>query len=199
MGDTYDVIMAGYPTVEAAQNVLNGLVALVKDRRVRAEGAILVEHDADGRVKVSQTGDHLGRKGLGWGGGVGLLVGLFSPALLASIVVGAAAGGLIGRFAKHRVESGMESGLGDKLKPGTPAIRRHDRRRRSPDGRAGAGRHAGQVGGHDGQAGRARSQGRAGRGRPEVRPRPHGTADPRQGLRRHGRAHAARLGRRCGR
>ncbi len=47
---------------------------------------ILVEHDADGQAHVSQTGDHLGRKGLGCGGGVGLVVGLFSPQLLASVV-----------------------------------------------------------------------------------------------------------------
>ena len=32
-------------------------------------------------VHVSQTGDHLGRKGLGWGGGVGVLVGLAAPPL----------------------------------------------------------------------------------------------------------------------
>ena len=122
MGDTYDVIMAGYQSVEAAQKDFDGLVQLVQDKKVRTEGVILVEHDADGQVKVSQTGDHLGRKGLGWGGGVGLVVGLFSPPLLASVAVGAAAGGVIGRFAKHKVESGMESGLGDKLAPGTAAI-----------------------------------------------------------------------------
>ena len=122
MGDTYDVIMAGYPTVEAAQTDFDGLVRLVKDKKVRTEGVILVEHDVDGRVKVSQTGDHLGRKGLGWGGGVGLVVGLFSPPLLGSIVVGAAAGGLVGRFARHKVDTGMETGLGDKLAPGTAAI-----------------------------------------------------------------------------
>jgi arylsulfatase len=81
MGDTYDVIMAGYPSVDAAEKDFDGLVQLVKDKRVRTEGVILVEHDADGQVKVRQTGDHLGRKGLGWGGGVGLVVGLFSPPL----------------------------------------------------------------------------------------------------------------------
>ncbi len=39
-------------------------------------GVILVEHDADGQAHVSQTGDHLGRKGLGCGGGVGLKKGM---------------------------------------------------------------------------------------------------------------------------
>ena len=43
-----------------------------------------------------------------WGliGGVGLVVGLFAPPLLASVVVGGAAGALVGKFARHPVESG---------------------------------------------------------------------------------------------
>jgi len=49
-------------------------------------------------------------------------VGLVSPPLLGSVAAGAATGGLIGKFAKRKVESGIESGLGDKLKPGTAAI-----------------------------------------------------------------------------
>ena len=59
---------------------------------------------------------------MGWGGGVGVLVGLAAPPLLASIAVGAAAGGIVGKFAKHKVDSGLEQGLGEKLKPGTAAI-----------------------------------------------------------------------------
>src|SRR6266516_2059354 len=120
--DTFDVIMAGYQSLEPAQKNFEAFVKLIKDKRVRSEGVILVEHDADGQVRVTQTGDHMGRKGMGWGGGVGLVVGLFSPPLLASIVVGAAADGLVGKFAQHKVNSGIEKGLGDKLKPGTAAI-----------------------------------------------------------------------------
>jgi arylsulfatase len=80
---------------------------------------ILVERSATGQVRVVHTADHLGRKGLAWGGGAGLVVGLFSPALLGSILVGGAVGGLIGKFAKHRMDVGLEAGLGDRLQPGT--------------------------------------------------------------------------------
>ena len=56
------------------------------------------------------------------GGGVGLVVGLFAPPLLASVVVGAAAGALVGKFARHRVESGLE----EKIRTAPPArISRH--------------------------------------------------------------------------
>src|SRR5512135_955027 len=108
MKDTFDVIMAGYQSIEPAQKNFEAFVKLIKDKQVRSEGVILVEQDADGQVRVTQTGDRLGRKGLGWGGGVGLLVGLFAPPLLGSIAVGAAAGGLIGKFAQHKVASGIE-------------------------------------------------------------------------------------------
>ena len=76
MADTFDVIMAGYQAIEPAKKDFDGLVQLIKDKKVKSEGAILVEHDESGEVRVSQTGDHLGRKGMGWGGGVGVLVGL---------------------------------------------------------------------------------------------------------------------------
>ena len=59
---------------------------------------------------MTHTGDHLGRKGLGWGGGVGLVVGLFAPPLLASAAVSGAVGGLVGKFARHKVDSGIEQG-----------------------------------------------------------------------------------------
>lgn len=50
------------------------LVNRVKDKTVRTEGVILVARDGDGEVSVTQTGDHLGRKGMSWGAGVGLVV-----------------------------------------------------------------------------------------------------------------------------
>ena len=70
MADTFDVIMAAYPSVGLARQDFDGLVQLVKDKRVRTEGVILVEHDEDGEVRVTETGDHLGARDLagaaGW-------------------------------------------------------------------------------------------------------------------------------------
>jgi len=122
VSDSFDVVMAAYQETGTAERDFDALVRRVKDRAVRTEGVILVEHDAGGQVRITHTGDHLGRKGLGWGGGVGVVVGLFSPPMLASIVVGGAAGALAGRFARHKIESGIEHGLGDKLRPGTAVI-----------------------------------------------------------------------------
>jgi len=88
----------------------------------------LVTVAPDGTHSVQETGDHLGRKGLTLGGGVGLVVGLFAPPLLASAVIGGAAGCLIGKFARHKVESGLGEKLGAALPPGTAGlIAIHDR------------------------------------------------------------------------
>ena len=59
---------------------------------------------------------------MGWGGGVGLAVGLFAPPLLASVAVGAVAGGVIGKFVDHRVEREIHDKIGEALPPGSAGI-----------------------------------------------------------------------------
>jgi arylsulfatase len=120
--EKYIAIIAAYGAVEPAEKNFEALVQLVKDKKIKSDGMILVQKDQDGKISVSQTGDHLGRKGMGWGGGVGLLVGLAAPPLLASIAIGAAAGGIVGKFAKHKLTEGVEAGLADRLKPNTAAV-----------------------------------------------------------------------------
>jgi arylsulfatase len=118
----FDVVIAAYLIPDLAQQDFDGLVSLVGNKQLEVEGVVLVTEDADGNVEVKETGDHLGRKGLEIGGGVGLVVGLFSPPLLAATVVGAAAGDLMGHFAKHRIESGLADKMGAALPPGSAGV-----------------------------------------------------------------------------
>jgi arylsulfatase len=53
---------------------------------------------------------------------VGLVIGLFSPPTLASILTGPAAGGPTGNITGHKPSSGTANNLGDKLIPGTAAL-----------------------------------------------------------------------------
>ncbi|HET7237377.1 MAG TPA: sulfatase-like hydrolase/transferase, partial [Actinomycetota bacterium] len=116
-----DVLVAVYPDVDTASSDFDTLMAGVRVKQIRIEGAISVTHDAVGEVTVVQHGDELGRKGLGWGAGAGLVVGLFAPPLLASVVAGGAVGSLIGRFTDRKVKDGMER-LGEQLPPGTAGV-----------------------------------------------------------------------------
>jgi uncharacterized membrane protein len=123
MSDTeFDVVIAAYLIPELAQKEFDALVKLVEDEQLEVEGVVLVTVATDGTVAVKETGDHLGRKGLEIGGGVGLAVGLFAPPLLAATVVGGALGGVVGKFARHRVESGLEDKMGAALPPGSAGI-----------------------------------------------------------------------------
>jgi arylsulfatase len=123
MADTpTDVLVGGYQDIEAATRDFDGLVELVEQKQVKVEGLILITHAEDGTVTVQQTADHLGRKGLSWGAGVGFAVGLAAPPLLAATAVGAVAGGVMGRFVDHRVETGMHDKIGENLPPGTAGI-----------------------------------------------------------------------------
>ena len=182
MGETQSVLLAGYQSLEPAEKDFDQLVQLVKDKKVKTEGVILVEKDEEGRVTVDQTGDHLGRKGMGWGGGVGIAVGLAAPPLLAATVVGAAGGALLGKLASHKVESGLESGLGEKLKPGTAAIVAiidDDDRLAAEQALARlAAKSVAPIDGHQ------RPEGCPRRSRRQVQPRPHRAAHPRPRLRR---------------
>src|SRR5574340_681589 len=85
-----NVLVAGYQDADLASLEFDGLIELVTTKAIRIEAAILVAHGKDGDVVVQRTGDHLGRTGAKWGGGVGFLVGLAAPPLLAATVVGAA-------------------------------------------------------------------------------------------------------------
>jgi arylsulfatase len=117
-----DVLVAGYPDLGVARRDFEALCGLIEGKTVRTEGVILVAKDADGKVTLADTGDHLGRKGAGWGGGVGAVVGLFAPPLLASVAIGAAAGSVIGRFADHRLKTGIHDKIGEALPPGRAAV-----------------------------------------------------------------------------
>ena len=123
MADTpTDVFVGGYPDIETAAKDFDALVERVKSKQVKIEGAILITHALDGTVSVQQTGDSMGRKGMGWGGGVGLAVGLAAPPLLAATAVGAAAGGVMGKFVDHRVETQLHDRIGENLPPGSAGI-----------------------------------------------------------------------------
>ena len=117
-----DVFVGGYPDIETATEDFDTLAELVKEKKVKIEAAILITHAEDGTVAVQQTADHRGRKGVKWGGTVGVLVGLAAPPLIAATAAGAAAGGLVGKFVDKRVETQMHDNIGENLPPGTAGI-----------------------------------------------------------------------------
>jgi uncharacterized membrane protein len=120
--DQKDVVIAAYLFEDLAKQDFDAVLKLAADKTITVEGVVLVQKDADGEVHVTETGDHLGRKGAKLGGGAGLVVGLLAPPLLAATAVGAAAGAVMGKFAKHRVESGIAEKMDAALPPGSGGV-----------------------------------------------------------------------------
>jgi uncharacterized membrane protein len=117
-----DVLIAAYLFDDLAQKDFDAVLELAEQKAITVEGIVLVQKDHEGEVHVTETGDHLGRRGAKLGGGVGLVVGLFAPPLLAATAVGAVAGGVMGKFAKHRVESGIGEKMDAALPPGSGGV-----------------------------------------------------------------------------
>jgi arylsulfatase len=120
--DQLDVLIAVYLIPDLAQQDFDAFVKLAEERTISTDGVALVTKDAEGEVTVQQTGDHLGRKGATVGGGVGLVVGLFAPPLLAATAIGAAAGGVLGKVARKRAQAGIGEKMDDALPSGSAGI-----------------------------------------------------------------------------
>jgi arylsulfatase len=121
-GKHKDVLIAAYLFEDLAKQDFDAVLKLAEQKTITVEGVVLVQKDADGEVHITETGDHLGRKGAKIGGGVGLVVGLFAPPLLAATAAGAAAGAVLGRFTKHRLQSGIAEKMDTALPAGSGGV-----------------------------------------------------------------------------
>lgn len=122
MTKTQMLLVAAYPDVEVAEAEFRALADKVRAKELSSQGMILVGRDSDGTPRLMDTGNHLGRRGAGWGGGAGVLVGLFAPPMLGAAAVGAAAGAVVGHFAGHKLTAAIQQQVGAALKTGTAAI-----------------------------------------------------------------------------
>jgi uncharacterized membrane protein len=119
---TLDVVIAVYLIPDLAKEDFDGLIELIENKSVTSDGVVLVSKGQEGELQVTETGDHLGRKGATVGGGVGLAVGLLSPPLLAATAAGAAVGAVAGKFATHRIAHGIGDKMDDALPPGSAGV-----------------------------------------------------------------------------
>jgi uncharacterized membrane protein len=120
--ETLDVLIGVYLVPDLAQQDFDAFVHLVEEKTITSDGIALVTKDADGEVQVQETADHMARKGAKVLGGAGLVVGLFAPPLLAATAGGAAVGALAGKFARHRLKSGIGEKMDDSLPPGSAGV-----------------------------------------------------------------------------
>ncbi len=120
--ETLDVLIALYLFEDLGRKDYDAVMDLVEEKAITVQGVVLARKDEHGEMQVVEAGDHAVRKGATMLGGAGLVVGLFAPPLLAATAVGAGIGAVAGKFAKHRVESGIAEKFDDVLPVGSAAL-----------------------------------------------------------------------------
>jgi uncharacterized membrane protein len=115
------LVAIAYPDTGTAERVRGELIQAAKEHLVDLQDAVVVEHRADGKIKVHQAVSTAGAGAAGgalWGG----LIGLLFLAPLLGMAVGAASGAIGGKFADVGVNDDLLEQLGAKLQPGMGAL-----------------------------------------------------------------------------
>jgi uncharacterized membrane protein len=115
------LVAIAYPDPETAERVRAELVQATKERLLRLEDAVVVEHEPGGKIKLRQASSPAAAGAAGgalWGG----LIGLLFLAPFVGMAVGAAAGAAGGKMADVGVDDNFMKNLGAKLQPGAAAL-----------------------------------------------------------------------------
>jgi len=120
-GDNLVLYVAAYSDKSSAQADFDSLKSAEGDD-FKVEGAVVMSRDADGNVDVLESGDGTTATGAVLGGGIGLVVGLFAPPLLAATAIGAGIGALLGHLTKKHEEKELGVELDDYFPPNSSAV-----------------------------------------------------------------------------
>jgi uncharacterized membrane protein len=113
--------VATYSDAAAAREDFDALKA-AQGADLQVVAAVVMSRDAQGQVDVLSEGDGMTGGGAVLGGGVGLVVGLFAPPLLAATAVGAGIGALLGHLTKKHAEKELGVELEEYLPPDSSAV-----------------------------------------------------------------------------
>lgn len=115
------LVAIAYPDRSTAEQVRQELIQATKEHLVRLDDAVVVDVDADGKIKLHQATSTAGVGAVGgaaWGG----LIGLLFLAPLVGMAIGAASGALAGKLTDTGVNDKFMKELGAKLQPGNAAL-----------------------------------------------------------------------------
>jgi uncharacterized membrane protein len=115
------LVAIAYPDAATAERVREELIQATKEHLVALEDAVVVEHRADGKIKLHQAVSPAGAGAAGgavWGG----LIGLLFLAPVVGMAVGAASGAMAGKVSDVGVNDNFMKDLGEKLPAGGAAL-----------------------------------------------------------------------------
>jgi uncharacterized membrane protein len=115
-----NLVAIAYDDVDQAQKVTQTLGELMKEHSIELEDVVIVEHRADGKIKLHQPS----MAGIGAAGGAlwGGLIGLIFFVPLFGAAIGAASGAAAGALTDRGIDDNFMKELGDKLPQGGAAV-----------------------------------------------------------------------------
>jgi uncharacterized membrane protein len=114
--------IAAYDDAGGAKSDFDALKELVREGAIFIDVAVLVSRDDEGKIKVDENA-HEVAGGSMVGAAAGFVIGLiFPPALIASTVVGGAAGAGIGGLVSHHRGTEIKKDIEGVLPPGSSGI-----------------------------------------------------------------------------
>jgi uncharacterized membrane protein len=105
-----DVLIGGYLSAQAANEDYDSALNCGE----RLWGAVVVSKDLEGNLTVEES-DHAVEEGAAGLAGVGFVVGLFAPPLLAATAIGAALGAVGGEALHKKLGKGIGEQAGDTI------------------------------------------------------------------------------------
>ncbi len=115
------LIAIGYPDAATAEEVRQVMVQATKEHILELQDAVVVEHRADGKIKLHQAVSTTGMGAAGgamWGG----LIGLLFLAPLFGMAIGAATGAVAGKVTDAGVNDDFLKELGARIPAGGAAL-----------------------------------------------------------------------------
>jgi len=116
-----ELIVLGFPTTEAADQVVPELEAMQREGILQLADWARVIKRADGKVDTRQA---TSTAGVGAAGGAlwGMLFGLLFLMPLAGLAIGAATGALVGKLSDYGIDDKFIKDLSNQITPGTSAL-----------------------------------------------------------------------------
>jgi uncharacterized membrane protein len=115
------LVAIAYPDLQTAERVRAELIQATKEQLLQLEDAVVVEHRADGKIKLHQAMSPAGAGAAGgavWGG----LIGLLFLAPLLGMAIGGASGAIAGKMTDTGVDDDFLKNLGANMPPGGAAL-----------------------------------------------------------------------------
>ena len=118
-----ELFVAVFDNEKQAGDALKDFRSMHREGSIDLIDAVVVVHNSDGKVRFEETADPSGKTWAKRGAIAGGVVGLiFPPSIIASALVGGAAGGVWGKVRDKGFKDEDLKAIGESLEPGTSAI-----------------------------------------------------------------------------